>query len=43
MKNSVDRFNNKLLDLKREQWTGRKVKRKYVKIQQWKIQERDET
>lgn len=43
MKNSADRFNNKLLDLKREQWTGRKVRRKYVKIQQWKIQERDET
>ena len=31
MKNSVDRSNNKLLHLKREQWTGRKVRRKYVK------------
>lgn len=39
MKNSVDRFNNKLLYMKREQWTGRKVRRKYVKYN-WKIQER---
>lgn len=39
MKNSVDRFKNKLLYLKREQWTGRKVRRKYVKYNSRKFRE----
>lgn len=47
IKNSIDRFSN-MLYLKREQRTGRKVRRKYpegnvYKMQQWKNQEGDET